>query len=209
MFSDPPYYDAIPYSDLSDFFFVWLKRALPDHALLRDPFDGNNRLTPKTQEAVQDEDKTSRWWAERPILLEQITHDDVAFDPGVFLLRKERAKVLISSPGPEPGPGPQPVPPPAPGPEPAPVPPGPVELQSVSAPAVKTVRIVGTIPPELWNRLGTKIIPKMKSGSNLSVGIDFSIDIDGTIAKGMEADLRQILEDLGLKDRVMIKSDGE
>ena len=29
-FTDPPYYDAIPYSDLSDFFFVWLKRALPD-----------------------------------------------------------------------------------------------------------------------------------------------------------------------------------
>lgn len=27
-FTDPPYYDAIPYSDLSDFFFVWLKRLL-------------------------------------------------------------------------------------------------------------------------------------------------------------------------------------
>ena len=38
-FTDPPYYDAIPYSDLSDFFLVWLKRTLPDHPLLRDPFD--------------------------------------------------------------------------------------------------------------------------------------------------------------------------
>jgi putative DNA methylase len=57
MFSDPPYYDAIPYSDLSDFFFVWLKRVLPGHSLLRDPFDVNNRLTPKTREAVQDEVK--------------------------------------------------------------------------------------------------------------------------------------------------------
>ncbi|MCL6508545.1 MAG: DUF1156 domain-containing protein, partial [Bryobacteraceae bacterium] len=28
-FTDPPYYDAVPYADLSDFFFVWLKRALP------------------------------------------------------------------------------------------------------------------------------------------------------------------------------------
>ena len=26
-FTDPPYYDAIPYSDLSDFFLVWLKRS--------------------------------------------------------------------------------------------------------------------------------------------------------------------------------------
>ena len=29
-FTDPPYYDAVPYADLSDFFFVWLKRTLPD-----------------------------------------------------------------------------------------------------------------------------------------------------------------------------------
>lgn len=54
-FTDPPYYDAIPYSDLSDFFFVWLKRALPGHNLLRDPFDPSNPLTPKDAEAVQDD----------------------------------------------------------------------------------------------------------------------------------------------------------
>lgn len=56
-FTDPPYYDAIPYSDLSDFFFVWLKRELPRHPLLRDPFDPTNPLTPKRREAVQDEAK--------------------------------------------------------------------------------------------------------------------------------------------------------
>ena len=54
-FTDPPYYDAVPYSDLSDFFFVWLKRALPAHPLLRDPFDPGNSLTPKILEIVQDE----------------------------------------------------------------------------------------------------------------------------------------------------------
>lgn len=56
-FTDPPYYDAVPYADLSDFFLVWLKRALPDHPLLRDPFDPANPLTPKRREAVQDETK--------------------------------------------------------------------------------------------------------------------------------------------------------
>ena len=56
-FTDPPYYDAIPYSDLSDFFLVWLKRALPSHPLLRDPFNSGNPLSPKVQEAVQDETK--------------------------------------------------------------------------------------------------------------------------------------------------------
>ncbi|GMA17314.1 hypothetical protein GCM10025871_36450 [Deinococcus metallilatus] len=47
--TDPPYYDAIPYSDLSDFFYVWLKRTIgglyPEH--FRTP------TTPKAQEAVQ------------------------------------------------------------------------------------------------------------------------------------------------------------
>ena len=53
-FTDPPYYDAIAYADLSDFFFVWLKRTLPEHPFLRDPFDTSNPLTPKIQEAIQD-----------------------------------------------------------------------------------------------------------------------------------------------------------
>ncbi len=58
-FTDPPYYDAIPYSDLADLFFVWLKRALPDSPVLFDPFDSRNSLTPKLQEIVQDEMRTA------------------------------------------------------------------------------------------------------------------------------------------------------
>ena len=30
VFTDPPYYDAIPYSDLMDFFYVWLRRIVGD-----------------------------------------------------------------------------------------------------------------------------------------------------------------------------------
>ena len=51
-FTDPPYYDAIPYSDLSDFFLVWLQSTLPDYHGLNDPFDSDNRLSPKVQECV-------------------------------------------------------------------------------------------------------------------------------------------------------------
>jgi adenine-specific DNA methylase len=53
-FTDPPYYDAIAYADLSDFFFVWFKRTLPGHPLLRDPFNRMNTLTPKDAEVIQD-----------------------------------------------------------------------------------------------------------------------------------------------------------
>ena len=51
-FTDPPYYDSIPYADLSDFFFIWLKRVLPDHPILNGHLDSQTGLTPKTEECV-------------------------------------------------------------------------------------------------------------------------------------------------------------
>ncbi len=47
--TDPPYYDAVPYADLSDFFFVWLKRSIGK--LYPDVF--STPLTPKSTEIVQ------------------------------------------------------------------------------------------------------------------------------------------------------------
>ena len=74
-FSDPPYYDAIPYADLSDFFLVWLKRSLPDHPLVRDYRLSGNALSPKVGEIVQDETKLydgqpkdRRWFEEQMAL---------------------------------------------------------------------------------------------------------------------------------------------
>jgi len=48
VFTDPPYYDNIPYSYLSDFFYVWLKRIIGD--LYPDLFA--TPLTPKSKEIV-------------------------------------------------------------------------------------------------------------------------------------------------------------
>ena len=56
-FADPPYYDAVPYADLADFFLVWLKRISPHHLQLRDSLSPDNPLSPKTAEIVQDETK--------------------------------------------------------------------------------------------------------------------------------------------------------
>lgn len=56
-FTDPPYYDAVPYAELSDFFLTWLKRNLPNSPLLNDPFDPKNKLSKKSREIVQDETK--------------------------------------------------------------------------------------------------------------------------------------------------------
>ncbi len=51
--TDPPYYDAVPYADLSDFFYVWLKRTVGD--MYPDLFGA--MLTPKNDECVVDEVK--------------------------------------------------------------------------------------------------------------------------------------------------------
>jgi adenine-specific DNA methylase len=50
--TDPPYYDAIPYADLSDFFYVWLRRSIGDQ--FPDAFA--KLITPKSDELVQHSD---------------------------------------------------------------------------------------------------------------------------------------------------------
>jgi len=47
--TDPPYYDAIPYSDLSDFFYVWLRRTSGD----RYESELGQPLSPKSDELIQ------------------------------------------------------------------------------------------------------------------------------------------------------------
>lgn len=53
LFTDPPYYDAVPYATLADFFYVWLRRAVPPD--LRSLF--SDVLIDKTDECVVDEAK--------------------------------------------------------------------------------------------------------------------------------------------------------
>ena len=53
IFTDPPYYDAIPYSDLMDFFFIWQKRLVGTlNAEYQDAFD--RVVAPKWDQASQD-----------------------------------------------------------------------------------------------------------------------------------------------------------
>ena len=52
-FTDPPYYLAVPYADISDFFFVWYKRLFTAEGLLGDVRDLHNALTPKERELCE------------------------------------------------------------------------------------------------------------------------------------------------------------
>ena len=135
---------------------------------------------------------------------ELLPYEEVTFEPGVFLLLKAKAKTLISKPAPEI----EALPPvtPLPGPEPEIIrEPG----FTAAAPTAKakTLHLSGAIPPEVWNRLGTKIIPKLKSGSGFKVSVDFSVTLDSGISKDLESELIQAIQDLGLEGQLKIEKE--
>jgi hypothetical protein len=140
---------------------------------------------------------------ERMWFQELVAPDEVAFEAGVFLLRKVAVEALTAGaplqpvPGPEPEPQPQGVAAPEPGPAPRPEPAPGVQI--------KTIRLVGTVPPEVWNRLGTKILPKLRSGSDLRVGVDFSVTVNAASAGSLASELRQVLQELGLAENVRVE----
>jgi hypothetical protein len=139
---------------------------------------------------------------ERVWFQEPVGGDEVAFEPGVFLLRKATAEALRAGPpaGPPaatPRPGPV-VTPPEPFPTPGPGGPSP-------APSTRTLRLVGSVPPEVWNRLGTKVLPKLRAGAELRIGVDFSVTVTADAASALVGELRQILQELGLGEAVRVE----
>jgi len=138
---------------------------------------------------------------ERVWFEELVPPDEVAFDAGVFLLKKDSAEALKTGAPPEPVPSPQlgseaitaPEPSPAPGPVPA------------LGATTKTLRLVGTVPPEIWNRLGTKILPKLRSGTDLRIGLEFTVTVKADTARSLAAELQQILQELGLGEAVRVE----
>ncbi|MEJ5260547.1 MAG: DUF499 domain-containing protein [Anaerohalosphaeraceae bacterium] len=142
---------------------------------------------------------------ERVWFEESIAPDEVAFDPGVFLLLKSKAQSLkrLPEPAPQPGPTPGPSPEPQPQPEPAPEPEsGPVPP---SGERKQTFRISGSLPPEIWNRLGTRVLPKLRSGSDLDICVEFKVTVENRMVSSFHADLQNILKDLGLDESISIE----
>ncbi len=136
---------------------------------------------------------------------ELVAPEEVAFEAGVFLLTKAKAKTLTSGAKPEAGPAPVPEPGVRPQPEPEP------ELLREPGPGpgpgaqTKTLHLVGALPPEVWNRLGAKVLPKLRSGADLRVRVDFSVTLTAELARSMAFELHQILADLGLVDSMRIE----
>jgi len=56
----------------------------------------------------------------------------------------------------------------------------------------------------MWNRLGQKLIPKLRSGKDLKVQVGFTLTVSAEASSNLVAELKQILNDLGISDQVKI-----
>jgi len=68
----------------------------------------------------------------------------------------------------------------------------------------RTLTIRGEIPTEVWNRLGRTLIPKLKTGRELVMKLDVSVQIETDAVQGFQQELIQIIRDLNLDENVKI-----
>ena len=152
---------------------------------------------------------------ERLWYAEEMPSEEVAFDEAVFLVKKEKAEALRAprdedrspEPPPDPTPGPDPrtrPPDPTPGPDPKPGT-GPEPTPSGDAPSTASLQIRGSVRSESWNRLGTKVIPKLRSGTDLKIDVQCSVQVSASVAANLESEIAQALNNLGLQDLLQVQ----
>jgi hypothetical protein len=54
-------------------------------------------------------------------------------------------------------------------------------------------------------RGGVPILPKLRTGSDLNVGIDFSVTVPAGSATALMGELRQVLDELGLANKLEVQ----
>ena len=130
---------------------------------------------------------------------ESVSTDEVSFDADVYLLKKDKAKALrvgsqveevlsgASTPKAEEATGPP-------------------EAQPVTiAAAAKSIVLTGVIPPELWNKVGIRLIPKLRSNAQPTLGVNFVLEIESGQAANVVREIQQALADLELAGKIKLE----
>lgn len=137
----------------------------------------------------------TRVWFAEPVF-----PDEVSFDPDVYLLRRDKGKALRAAAealGASGAPEPAPAVPPREGPEP--------EMPETPAEGKRTVLVSGTVPAELWNRIGTKLIPKVRSVAGHRLTIECAAELDAAQAAHLVRELEQAIADLNLTGKLLVE----
>jgi hypothetical protein len=145
---------------------------------------------------------------ERVWFREPMSPDEVSFDTGVYLLRRETAEALRAgvtksftlesetTEGSAAGVG---------------------RAQTAATPTTDHVEVgggeevhiltlTGAIPPELWNKVGIRIIPKLRSAqAEPHLSVRFALEIKGEQAAHLKSDLQRALDDLELSGQIVLE----
>jgi hypothetical protein len=144
---------------------------------------------------------------------EKLPPEEIDFVYDVFVVRKDRAKALRDSLA---VPVTTAVQATLPGTSPAPPiftlvsPPSvePATGSAVSEGSGKTLlRVRGVVPPELWNRLGSKIISKLRSAGPLQARVELSVEVETSALASLEMEIQQVLSDLDLGGKVVVEKE--
>src|SRR6185437_8295000 len=117
--------------------------------------------------------------------------DEVSFDSDVFLLTKKTAQALRSAPTP---------PPTEPQPEPSPLPdiPGTPAPLPTPAAGARMMVVRAELPPDAWNRMGTKVLTKLRSSAaDLRIKVEFAANVPIN-ADALKADVEQAMQELNI-----------
>ena len=130
---------------------------------------------------------------------EDVGPAEIAFEADVYLLTKSLAEKLKSPEGaPVPPSEPEPALPETPG-----IPESPRPDGGGIAHAI--ISVAGSIPPEQWNRLGTRLLPKMRAAGTVTATIRLEIKLDESKAPTLSTELSQIVDENGLSATVRVE----
>ncbi len=139
---------------------------------------------------------------------EQISSDEVSFDADVYLLRREQAEALragsvksftldsesTDASATAGGRGDTDTPSTA----------GTDYAEPATSHGTRILTVTGTIPPELWNKVGLRLIPKMRSNAQLTLRINFVLELDSAQAENLVREIQQELANLGLTAQINV-----
>jgi hypothetical protein len=137
---------------------------------------------------------------------EELRQDEISFDSDVYLLLPAVAKELTANAA-HPTVIVSPIKPETPDPTgeiKGPLFPATTDDATSPTPSKRTITVRGEIPTEVWNRLGRTLIPKLKMGGDLSVGLIVSVEVEAETGHGFQQELMQILQDLNIADSVKV-----
>lgn len=118
---------------------------------------------------------------------ERVRPEEITFDAQTFLVAKEKARALV-----------------------APTPGGVAEAQKAAVVIVDTtpvaplpegvvyLRATGLVPPELWNKLGTRLIPRLRTGTDVVLQVTATVKLSASERERIKQEIKRALAELGL-----------